>query len=123
VTVFSEVLSAARELLEIGQSLLIKASAQFEGEGLRLTTHAVSSLAEATAGTSPGLKIRLGSPEPLARLKATLSREGRGKGRVKLVCVEAGAEVELALPGRFAVSPALIWAVQEIPGVLAAEEM
>ena len=34
-----------------------------------------------------------------------------------------GAEVEVALPGRFAVSPALIWAVQEIPGVLAAEEM
>lgn len=124
VTVFSEVLSAARELLEIGTSLLIKASIQFEGEGMRLTAHAVSSLAEATAGTSPGLKIRLGSPEPLGRLKDALAREGRGKGRVKLICgLEAGGEVEVALPGRFAVSPALIWAVQEIPGVLAADEM
>jgi DNA polymerase-3 subunit alpha len=124
VTVFSEVLSAARDILEVGSSLLIKASIQFEGEGMRMTAHSVSGLAEATAGTSPGLKIRLGTPEPLSRIKEALASQGKGRGRVKLVCpLEAGDEVEVALPGGFAVSPSLLWAVQEIPGVLAAEEM
>lgn len=124
VTVFSEVLAAARDLLEVGNSLLIKASAQFEGEGVRFTTHAISSLKEATAGTSPGMKVRIASAAPLPRLKETLAGQGRGRGRVKLVCgLDDGAEVEVALAGGFKVSPSLIWAVQEIPGILAAEEM
>ncbi|MBE0530882.1 MAG: DNA polymerase III subunit alpha [Rhodospirillales bacterium] len=124
VTVFSEVLASARELLEVGNAILIKASAQFEGEGVRFTTHAISSLKEATAGTSPGMKVHLASASPLPRLKETLAGQGRGRGRVKLVCgLEAGGEVEVALPGGYKVSPSLIWSVQEIPGVLAAEEM
>lgn len=124
VTVFSEVLAAARDLLEVGNSILIKASVQFEGEGVRFTTHAITSLKEATAGASPGMKVRLASASPLPRLRETLTGQGRGRGRVKLVCgLDAGAEVEVALPGGYKVSPALIWAVQEIPGVIAAEEM
>ena len=124
ITVFSEVLSSAGDKMNVGQSLLIKASAQFEGEGVRFTTHSVQSLAEATAGTSPGLKIRLSSPEPLGGLRETLQREGRGRGRIKLICtLDDGSEVDISLPGGFSVSPSVIWSVQQIPGVLAAEEI
>jgi len=124
VTVFSEVLAAARDLLEVGNSLLVKASAQFEGEGMRLTAHAIQSLREATAGTSPGMKVRIASDSPLPRLRDTLAGQGRGRGRVKVVCgLDDGAEVEVALAGGFKVSPSLIWAVQEIPGIVAAEEI
>ena len=124
ITVFSEVLSSAGENLEVGKSVLVKASAQFEGEGVRLTAHSMQSLAEATAGTSPGLKIRLGSPEPLTGLRETLTREGRGRGRIKLICtLDDGSEVDIGLPGGFSVSPSVIWSVQQIPGVLAAEEI
>ena len=124
MTVFSEVLSAAREYLQVGTSLLVKASAQFEGEGVRFTAHSVLPLAEATAGACPGLKIRLGNAQHLNSLKEALTSEGRGKGRITLICgTDDGREVEIALPGGYSVSPSIIWSIQQIPGVLSAEEI
>ena len=124
VTVFSEVLSAARECLEVRSAVLIKASAQFDGEGVRFTAHSVTPLADATAGASPGLKIRLGDPHHLTALKEALASEGRGRGRISLICgLDGGREVEIALPGGYSVSPSIIWSVQQIPGVLSAEEI
>lgn len=124
VTAFSEVLSAAGEWLVVGNAVLIKASAQFDGEGVRFTAHSVTALADATAGASPGLKIRLGDANHLTALKEALASEGRGRGRISLICgLEDGREVEIALPGGYSVSPSIIWSVQQIPGVLSAEEI
>jgi len=124
ITVFSEVLSSSRDLLEVGNSLFIRGTAAFEGEGVRFTAQSIQTLTEATAGTSPGLKVRVGSPEPLAGLKETLAQQGKGRGRVKLICsLDDGSEVEITIPGGYKVSPSVIWSVQQIPGILAAEEI
>ncbi|MDP6883129.1 MAG: DNA polymerase III subunit alpha, partial [Rhodospirillales bacterium] len=49
LTVFSEVLGSCAEALEVGSSILVKATAQFEGEAVRLTALAVESLDNYTA--------------------------------------------------------------------------
>ncbi|MBL6945958.1 MAG: DNA polymerase III subunit alpha, partial [Rhodospirillales bacterium] len=124
VTAFSEVLSSAGAYLEVGSAILIKATAQFEGEGVRFTAQSVKSLADATVGASPGLKIRLADARHLSALKETLDSEGRGRGRISLICpLEDGRQVEIALPGGYSVSPSIIWSIQQIPGILSAEEI
>jgi DNA polymerase-3 subunit alpha len=127
VTVFSEVLAACGEALEVGNSLFIKASAQFEGESLRLTALAVEPLDGVAARTAEGLRVVLDSTEPLAPLHRVLSaRSGGGngaRGQVTVVSrLDAVTEVDIGLPGRYAVSPAVLQEVQEIPGVVAVEE-
>jgi DNA polymerase-3 subunit alpha len=124
VTVFSEVLAAHRDLLEVGKSLHIKATAQFDGEGVRFTVQSLALLAEVAGRTSPGLKLCLRSVEPLSRIHETLSRGGGGRGRVQLLCgLEDGSEVQVVLPEGYAVSPAVLFEMRDIPGVLAAEEI
>ena len=127
LTVFSEVLGTCAEVLEVGSSLFIKATAQFEGESLRLTALAVEPLDRVTARTAEGLRVTLQSTEPLAPLQRMLAAQGNGRngahGRVTVVSrLDALTEVEIDLPGRYAVSPAVLQAVQSIPGVVAVEE-
>jgi DNA polymerase-3 subunit alpha len=55
-------------------------------------------------------------------IRALLTREGRGKGRVLLMArTGQGHEVEMALPGFFAVSPKLMQAMKVVPGVAEVE--
>ena len=120
LTVFSEVLGTCAEALEVGSSLFIKATAQFEGESVRLTALAVELLDRVTARTAEGLRVVLDSAEPLAPLQRVLAAQGGGRngaqGRVTVVSrLDALTEVEIGLPGRYAVSPAVLQAVQCIP--------
>jgi DNA polymerase-3 subunit alpha len=127
LTVFSEVLGSCAEALEVGSSILVKATAQFEGEAVRLTALAVESLDNYTARTAEGLRVVLRSAEPLAPLQRMLADQGGGRngaqGRVTVVSrLDDLTEVEIGLPGRYVVSPAVLRALQAIPGVVAVEE-
>jgi DNA polymerase-3 subunit alpha len=87
----------------------------------------VEPLDRVTARTAEGLRVTLQSTEPLAPLQRMLSAQGEGRngaqGRVTVVSrLDALTEVEIGLPGRYAVSPAVLQAVQCIPGVVAVEE-
>ncbi|MFY8053381.1 MAG: hypothetical protein ACOVP2_12240, partial [Armatimonadaceae bacterium] len=56
-------------------------------------------------------------------IRALLTREGRGRGRVILVPRLGGEqEVEIALPGGFNVGPRLMQAMRVVPGVAQVEE-
>ena len=128
VTVFSEVLGTCGEALEVGNSLFIKASAQFEEESVRLTALAVEPLERVAARTAEGLRVVLDSTEPLAPLHRVLSAQDAGGngalGKVTVVSrLDPATEVDLDLPGRYALSPAVLLAVQGIPGVVAVEEV
>jgi DNA polymerase-3 subunit alpha len=68
------------------------------------------------------LRIEIASMEALDPLRALLEREGKGKGEVVLIPrTGPGQEVELALPGRWNVSPRLAQALKVIRGVEAVE--
>jgi len=119
VTLFSEVLAQARELLVPNNKVLIKASLQVQGEQKRLTAIGIESLDKATANTAALLKIFIDDAQPLTSLQQLLSREKRGKGEVILVSrVDAQTEIEMRLPQKYEVSPAMAQAVKALPGIV-----
>ncbi len=124
VTVFSEVLSAHRDKLEAGNTLYVKAAAQFEGESVRLTVQGFQALDQATAGTSAGLKIFIDAPGSLSPLKEILDQEGKGKGEVTLISqINEDTEIEVRLPDKYNVSAVLAQAVKAVPGILEVREI
>jgi DNA polymerase-3 subunit alpha len=120
VTLFSETLGQCRELLEGGQTLLLKVSAEHrEGDEPRLTAQSLEPLDNAAARASKGLDIHLSTPGPLESLKTLLAREGRGRGQIRLiVALDDGQEVEFDLGQGFRLSPEIRQAIKAVPGVV-----
>ncbi|HMA14507.1 MAG TPA: OB-fold nucleic acid binding domain-containing protein, partial [Kiloniellaceae bacterium] len=120
VTLFSETLGQCRELLEGGQTLLLRVSAeQREGDEPRLTAQSLEPLDNAAARASKGLDIHLQGPGPLESLKSLLAREGRGRDPIRLfVALDDGQELEFDLGSRYRLSPEIRRALKAVPGVV-----
>ncbi|MSO91715.1 MAG: DNA polymerase III subunit alpha [Acetobacteraceae bacterium] len=124
VTVFSEVLAQARDLLVEGSCILVNAELKREGEALRITAQSVTALDQAAANTAGGMRVWVHTTEAVAQVRALLKREGRGKGRVVLLPrLDDAQSVEVALPGGYNVSPRLAQAMKVVPGVERVEEI
>jgi DNA polymerase-3 subunit alpha len=123
VTVFSEVLARAAELLKEGNSVLVTADIRLEGEALRITANDVAPLDQAASQAGAGMRVWLERTEAVAHIRDLLSREGRGRGRVVLIPRLAAQDVEIALPGGFNVSPRLLQAMKSLPGVERVEDL
>jgi DNA polymerase III subunit alpha len=124
VTVFSEVLGRARELIAPGTSVVVTADAQTQGETLRLTALEIAPLDKAAAGAGAGLRVWLGETEAVPHIRDLLRREGGGKGQVILVPQIGEAQrVEIAVPGSFNVTPRLTQALMAVVGVRRVEEV
>jgi DNA polymerase-3 subunit alpha len=123
VTLFSEVLTSARELLVPGAALLVSADLRLEGEALRLTAQDVTTLEKAAAEAGSGMRIWLNRTEAVPYIRTLLQREGSGRGRILLMPMLETQEVEITLQGRFAVTPRLRQALKVIPGVERVDEM
>jgi len=120
VMLFPEVLAASRPLLEGGKSLLIAVSAEWDGDELKLRAASITDLDVAAAQAGEGMVVRLADVASLGALHAELGQPG--KGLVSLVVPgNGGEEVEIALPRRVQVTPALRNRVATMPGVLAVE--
>jgi DNA polymerase-3 subunit alpha len=119
VTLFSEVLSQSRQLLEAGQKLLVTVDVRAEEESLRLTAQRIEALDSVVAHAAAGLKVFLGEFEGLAPLRSLVQRESGGRGRVSVVVrVPPSREVEIALSGGFKISPSVRAAIKSLPGIL-----
>jgi DNA polymerase-3 subunit alpha len=128
ITLFSEVLGRARDCLSAGAPLLVTADIKLEGEALRITAQDVVSLERAALEAGAGMRIWLKRTEAVPHIRALLDREGTGRGRVSLMPMfdSPGAdaqEVEVALPGGFAVTPRLRQALKMVPGVERVDEI
>ena len=118
VTVFSDVLAACRESLEIGKPLLIKVNVQAEGEQIRCIAQSVEPLEAVAARVPAELAIVIDTPEPIKRISAVLSANTGGEGEVRIVCGLAGeTQAEVVLPQRYRVGPAVAMALQTVAGV------
>ena len=124
VTVFSETLTEAGELLDVGNSIIVHGSAQFEGDTPRITVQRIESVDKAAAnGPASGLQIYLDSDKPLKPLQEVLVRGGKGRGRVEIIARTAhDREVELKLAESYSISPDIYLAIKAIPGVLDVHE-
>ena len=118
VTVFSEVLAQSRALLDSGEPLIMTVDVRREEESLRLTVQKLEPLDSVVAQAAAGLRVFVGAPEALPRLRSLIAREAGGRGRVTVVLDLPSREVELTLPGGFRVDPRIRAAVKSLPGIV-----
>ena len=123
VTVFAEVLSASRELLDSGAPVLVTVDARRDGDTVRLTVQNIEALDVAAAAAAPRLTVYLTADEALDRLKEVIGEAGAGRGEVNLVLgAWPGSEVEIVLPGGYAISPEARGRILALPGVAEVRE-
>ena len=89
-----------------------------EADGPRLSVHGIKDLGAEAADSQAGLTIHLTGVDDLGRLKAALDRGGPGRGAVKAtICIDRAREVDIALPGLFAISPDVRETIARLAGV------
>jgi DNA polymerase-3 subunit alpha len=120
ITVFSELLTARRDLLEAGQAVLIEADVQSGqgvpgnngngqgGDDVRFIARAIEPLAKATERASQGIRIRLYEASALPNIQKLLNAVPEGRGKVMLQLeLDDGEEAEMELPGAWALTEAV----------------
>jgi DNA polymerase-3 subunit alpha len=121
-----EQLRKCREALEPGAAVMLKVRAKASDGEVRFFGDDAEPLDKAVAQAAASLRVHIsaGSAD-LAALKARLpAAPGDRGGEVILVAgLSAGREVELKLPGRFLLDPAVRGALKTAPGVAFLEEV
>jgi DNA polymerase-3 subunit alpha len=106
--------------LEAGKSLVITASADWDGDELKLRAASINDLDQAAANAGEGMVVRLDSAAPLSAIAAQLMQPG--KGLVSFVVPSGPSEeVEITLNKRHAVTATLRSTIAAIPGVVSVE--
>jgi DNA polymerase-3 subunit alpha len=104
---------------------LITASADWDGDELKLRAASITDLDQAAASAGEGMVVRLDSAAPLSAVAAQLqapSQTSNAKGRVSFIVPGGpGEEVEIALAKRHVVNASLRNTIAAIPGVLSVE--
>ncbi|NIJ42704.1 DNA polymerase-3 subunit alpha [Parvibaculum indicum] len=120
--VFSEVLSASRDVMEPGRSVVVSVEIDRAGDEVKLRALGVQSLEAATANVEEGMKVFVEDPSTLEPLKMRLKE--KGKGIVSLVLLaDKGREVEIELKDRYRVTPEIRGAVKSMTGVIEVQEI
>ncbi|HEX2760023.1 MAG TPA: DNA polymerase III subunit alpha, partial [Rhizomicrobium sp.] len=78
VMLFPEVLAASRHLLEAGKSMLITASAEWDGDELKLRAASITDLDVAVAQAGEGMVVRLADVSGLGAIAQELGQSGKG---------------------------------------------
>jgi len=121
-TVYQERLADWRDQLEVGRSLLLTLSAEFdpETEEIRARIQNLEPLEEAAARRSHAIRVFLDTSAPIERLASRLDK-GEGSVSVVLLLKEVGREVEVRLPGSYRVTPQVAGAIKAVPGIVHVE--
>lgn len=126
VTVFSDTLEAARDLLEPGMNVVLTVKAELEGETLKLLANAVQPVGQvAEAAGAQDLRIHLNKPEAAASIALLLAKvEGRNRAQITL-CVQddQGREIDLLLSQPYPVTAQIKGAIKAMQGVVMVEEV
>ncbi|HVP99430.1 MAG TPA: DNA polymerase III subunit alpha [Roseiarcus sp.] len=120
---FQEVLGQFRDLLEKGSDVLLTLQANVEGEDVRARIVNVERLTEAAAKVHKGLRIFVSDDESLEPIEKRLRAPGDGEVSLVVMLGPKAGEVEIRLPGRYAISPAVAGALKAAPGVVAVEHI
>jgi DNA polymerase-3 subunit alpha len=121
--VFAEGLAQYRDLLEKGSDVLVTLQGAVEGEDVRARIVHVEALALAAARIQKGLRIFVRDETPLPSIEERLRAKGDGEVSLVVLLGPREGEVEIKLPGRFAVSAPIAGALKAIAGVVAVEHV
>jgi DNA polymerase-3 subunit alpha len=122
-----EQLRRCREALEPGRAVSLKVRAKFTDGEVRFFGDEAEPLDKALEGATAALRVHL-SPsavdvDTLKRRLAPAASAERGGDIVLIAGLGGGREVELKLPGRYTLDPALRGALKTAPGVVFLEEV
>jgi DNA polymerase-3 subunit alpha len=120
---FQETLNQHRDLFEKGSAVLITVQASAEGDEVRVRVVAAEALEAAACRIGKGLQIRLRDDAPLTALAKTLDRRGDGEVSVLIPSDGGRSEVEIRLPGRFEISPAVAVSLRSLAGIASVENV
>ncbi|MCA8884149.1 MAG: DNA polymerase III subunit alpha, partial [Rhodobacteraceae bacterium] len=131
VTVFSDTLETARDLLEPGTNVVLTVEATCEADQLKLLCRAVAPVdSVASAGAPMGLRIFIDDPGAVGSIADLLDQSleaARGPARSPIeFCLlgpELPGEVEIALEKRYYVNPQIKGAVKSLGGVVTVEDI
>ncbi|MEJ0012924.1 MAG: DNA polymerase III subunit alpha [Bauldia sp.] len=113
---FSEELVKYRDLLEPGNSIVLLVGAEERPEGINVRIQSAESLDRVMASLKQ-IRVFLRDEAPLPSVAKHLG--SRGEGEVSLILLrDGGREVEMRLPGRFAISPQIASALRAVRGVV-----
>ncbi len=124
VTIFSELLAAKRDVMEVGQAVLVEADAQTNTQGggdkeggsdLRFIARGVEPLSEATARAARGIRIKLYDSAPLPDIQRILAAAPKGRAMVTFALeLDEGEEAEIDLAGTWTLAEATKAALHQI---------
>ena len=118
--VFSEALSASRELLKPGSAVVLEVEAEADGETVKVRTQRISSLEVVAEARHTGIKIYLEGTRALDTIAEQVGeRGGQGELRIVLRLDDAGREVEFVLPRGIDATPKQRSALKLVDGVAA----
>ncbi len=131
VTVFSDTLEAARDMLEPGTNVVLTVEATMEADQVKLLARSVTGVdAVAAEAGQAGLKVFIDAEAAarsvasvLDRAKKEAGRRARGPVSFCLMAPDLPGEVEIELEGIFPVSPEIKGALKSLPGVVTVEEV
>ncbi len=119
VTVFSDLLSGKRELLETGTALLLEVTVQRDSESLRLVAQKIDLLDDKINLKNSILTVYLKQETEIQALKSVIDRDQGGQGHLLLVQrLDENTEVEVEVAGTYSASPAFRAALKSVPGVI-----
>ena len=130
VTVFSDTLEAAGDLLNAGSNVVLSIEATMESDQLKLLARGVQAVdgVAAEAG-SMGLRVFIDRAEAVKSVSSVLERaakdgKSRSGGPVVFCLIDASlpGEVELSLPKEYPVNPQIKGAIKSLGGVITVEE-
>jgi DNA polymerase III subunit alpha len=119
--IFAEGLQRFRDMLEPGTPVLLTVQATMEGDEARARIQVVELLDEVAAKQQKGLRIFLRDEAPIAGIEERLRQKGDGEISLILILEDGAREIEMKLPGRYALSAQVAGAVRAIPGVVMVE--
>jgi DNA polymerase-3 subunit alpha len=124
VTVFSDVLAANRDLLEPGSNVVLNVEIEAEGDQLKLLCRGAMAVDDVVSdAAAAGLRVFVAEERALNSVKIRLEEAKAGArrrgGPVELIVSDPdlGAEIEIALPGEWPVTPQVMGAIKAAPGV------
>jgi DNA polymerase III subunit alpha len=120
--VFSDTLSAVRDLLEPGKAVIARVEADVDGEEIKLRLQGLEVLDKAAASIVQGIQIFVRDTNSLESISKRLAPGGRAPVRLTLI-MDQGREVEIGLGSKFAITPQVKGAIKAISGVLDVQDL
>ncbi|MFN3225453.1 MAG: DNA polymerase III subunit alpha [Hyphomicrobiales bacterium] len=121
VAAYEEQIGDVRAHVKVGRSLLLSVAGRMNDGDLRLRITAIDPLEDIAKSSVQRLQVFVREPQTVTSLATYLKPGPRGEVSVIVMDGEAAQEIEIALPGSYAVTPALAGAVRALQGVEHAE--